>query len=175
MHNSLRAPTEGSRLSPVSVFEFVFCGLLWLCLCPPLLLGCRREFHKEGGGWWAATSPEHWSVQRVRGWLASGHTAVGLLWTAEHREPGEKTPHHKVDRLGAAVCSFKRVCSYICGWGYLSQSLCMRVTVHVRAQWGRVHVYSCICWCIMHDKKTISKAALALIWPDCCFCLGHPD
>lgn len=37
------------------------------------------------------------------GWLAAGHTAVGLLWTGEHGEPAEKTLY-KVVYVDASVC-----------------------------------------------------------------------
>lgn len=79
------------------------------------------------------------------------------------------TPQDKINNLciRMQLCLFSHICDQMCS--SRSPGMC------VSAQWCRVRVYSSVCWCIMHDKKTMSKAALALIWPDCRFCLGHPD
>lgn len=152
----------------------------------------RGIFTEEGRG--AARLLSGNQCKHVRGWLAAGHTAVGLLWTGEHGEPEEKTLRYNAVRSDACVCSLC-VCLCICGWVHLSSSFCMWVTVCL-CVCEILHMCLCIstmlpcacehhccmcihvfshCWCIMHDKKTICKAALALIWPDCCFRLGHPD
>lgn len=160
----------------------------------------KGDFMVSGwGGCYRSCAVISAAHQRLAGWLAAGHTAVGLLWTGEHGEPAEKTLRYKVVHLDASVCSLSVcVCLCTCGWVHLSQSLCVWVTVCLcvrvsvcvcvcplndaacESAW-LLHVYSCV-WqllmfarCIMHDKKTICKAALALIWPDCRFCLGHPD
>lgn len=44
----------------------------------------------------AATTPERLSVQRVRGWLAAGHTAVGLLWTGQENMESQRKRHYDI-------------------------------------------------------------------------------
>lgn len=69
------------------------------------------------------------------------------------------------------------LCVCVCVCEILNMCLCISTMLPCACEHRCcmcIHVFS-HCWCIMHDKKTICKAALALIWPDCCFRLGHPD
>lgn len=80
----------------------------------------------------------------------------------ENMESQRKRHSYKAVHLDASVCGFKCVCVCVCVW--LSTSVPIPL---------RVNHCACVCmcfWrllmserCIMHDKKTICKAALALI------------
>ena len=93
--------------------------------------------------------------------MAAGHTAVGLLWTGEHREPEEKTLQYKAVHLDASVCSLSvlSVCVHV--WLSTSVSIPLRV-IHC------VCVCVCVCVCdVAHACVSMAVACVLMCFGDC--------